>query len=99
MQREYKRHGFFCFSDSKNRGLWCLKHGEAEINTVCRILEVSRRTIRTRAEGAKVVLSGIIADSTAKLPFVSWAEREELVKDKIMLIEKAYVKKWKGLTG
>jgi hypothetical protein len=98
MQREYKRHGFFCFSDSKNRGLWCLKHGEAEIDTVCRILEVSRREIRTRAEGVKVVLSGIIADSSAKLPFVSWAEREELVTDKIMLIENAYVKKWTGLT-
>jgi len=75
-----------------------LKHGEAEINTVCRILEVSRRTIRTKAEGAKVILSGIIADDSVKLPFVSWAEREELVTDKIMLIENAYVKKWKDLT-
>jgi hypothetical protein len=98
MKREYKRHGFFCFSDSRKRGLWCLKHGEAEIDTVCRILEVSRREIRTRAEGAKVVLIGIIADDSAKLPFVSLEEREELVNDKIMLIENAYVKKWKGLT-
>ncbi len=95
MQREYKRHGFFCFSDSRNRELWCLKHGEAEIKTVCRILEVSRRT---SAEGAKIVLSGIIADDSAKLPFVSRAEREELVTDKIVLIENAYMKKWKGLT-
>lgn len=72
-----------------------MKHGEAEINTLCRILEVSRRT---RAEGDKIVLSGIIADDSAKLPFVSWVEREELVTDKIVLIENAYVKKWKGLT-
>ncbi len=97
MQREYKKHGFFSFSDSKNRELWCLKHGESEINTVCRVLEVSRKEIRTREEEKKVILNGIIADDTAKLPFVSWEEREELVKDKVVQIENAYVKRWKGM--
>jgi hypothetical protein len=98
MKREYKRHGFFSFSDSRNRELWCLKHGESEINTVCRIMDVSRKKIWTRAEGDKVIISGIIADDTAKLPFVSWEEREKLVKDKVVLIENAYVRKWKGLS-
>ncbi|HID20147.1 MAG TPA: hypothetical protein EYP28_04325 [Methanophagales archaeon] len=98
MEREYKKHGFFSFSDSRNRELWCLKHGESEINTVCRVLEVSKKEIRTRAEEDKVIINGIIADDTAKLPFVSREEREKLAKDKVVLIEKAYVRKWKGLT-
>lgn len=97
MQRKYKKHGFFSFSDSKNRELWCLKHGESEINTVCRVLEASRKEIRTNEGEKKVILNGIIADDTAKLPFVSWEEREELVKDKVVQIENAYVKRWQGV--
>ncbi len=97
MQREYKKHGFFSFSDSRNRELGCLKHGESEINTVCRVLEVSRKEIRTREGEKKVILNGIIADHTAKSPFVSWEKREEIVKNKVVQIENAYVKRWKGM--
>lgn len=74
-----------------------MKHGESEINTVCRVLDISRREIGTKEGDKKIILRGIIADDTAKLPFVSWAEREELVKDTVVRIEKASVKRWKGL--
>ena len=74
-----------------------MKHGESEINTVCRVLNVSRKEIRTKEGDKKIVFRGIIADDTAKLPFVSWAEREELVKDTVVQIEDASVKRWKGL--
>lgn len=97
MQRKYKKHGFFSFSDGENRELWCLKHGESEINTVCRVLEVSRKEIRTREGEKKVILNGIVADDTAKLPFVSWEERAELVKNTVVQIENAYVKRWQGM--
>ncbi|MBK5190779.1 MAG: hypothetical protein JJE19_04710 [Methanosarcinales archaeon] len=97
MQREYEKHGFFSFSSSRNRELCCVKHGESEINTVCRVLNVSRKEIRTKEGDKKIVFRGIIADDTAKLPFVSWAEREELVKDTVVQIEDASVKRWKGL--
>jgi len=100
MQREYKKHGFFSFvpSDSRrNRELWCLKHGESGINSVGRVMEVSRKGIKTKEGEEKVVLSGIVADYTAKIPFFSWEEREELVKDKIVQIENAYLKRWNGL--
>jgi len=97
MQREYEKHGFFSFSAGRNRELCCVKHGESEISTMCRILDVSRGEIRTKEGDKKFVLRGIIADDTAKLPFVSWAEREELVKDAVVQIEKASVKRWKGL--
>jgi len=97
MQREYEKHGFFSFSESRNRELCCVKHGESEINTVCRVLNVSRREIRTKEGDKKIIFRGIIADDTAKLPFVSWAEREELVKDTVVQIENASVKGWKGM--
>ncbi|HIH96644.1 MAG TPA: hypothetical protein HA348_04085 [Thermoplasmata archaeon] len=97
MQREYEKHGFFSFSVGRNRELCCVKHGESEISTICRILDVSRVEIRTKEGDKKFVLRGIIADDTAKLPFVSWAEREEFVKDTVVQIENASAKRWKGL--
>ena len=99
MQREYKKHGFFSFlpSGSRNRELWCLKHGESEINSVCRVLEVSRKGIKTKEGKEKVILNGIIADYTAKIPFFSWGEREELRKNTVVQIENAYVKRGNGL--
>ncbi len=97
MHRAYNKHGFFSFSESGVRELSCVKHGEAEINAVCRVLELSKKEIRTKGGAKKGITHGIVADDTAKLPFVSWEEREELVKDRIVLIENAYVKKWKGL--
>ncbi len=99
--REYKKHGFFCFvpspSDSRNRELWCLKQGESGINCVCRVLEVSRKGVKTKEGVEKVVLNGIIADHSAKIPFVSLEERAQLVMDKVVQIENAYVRRWKGL--
>jgi ssDNA-binding replication factor A large subunit len=97
MHRAYNKHGFFSFSDSGVRELSCVKHGESEINTVCRVLEIARKEIRTKGGAKKGILHGIVADDTAKLPFVSSEEREELVKDKVVLIENAYVKRWRGL--
>ncbi len=97
MRRAYEKHGFFSFSDSRNRELWCVKQGESEINTVCRVLDVSRSELRTTEGAKKVTLHGIIADDTAKLPFVSLEERDELVKDTVVQIENGYVKRWKGL--
>ncbi|MCW3130464.1 MAG: hypothetical protein N2V75_10275 [Methanophagales archaeon] len=102
MQREYKKHGFFSFVPShtdsrKKRELWCLKHGESEINCVCRVLEESRKEIKTKGGVEKVVLNGLIADYSAKIPFISWEERAQLVTDTVVQIENAYVKRWKGL--
>ena len=74
-----------------------MKHGESGIKAVCRVLEISRKEIRTKGGDKKGILHGIIADDTAKLPFVSREEREELVKGRVVLIENAYVKRWRGL--
>jgi uncharacterized protein YdeI (BOF family) len=97
MQKEYKKHGFFSFSDSRNRELRCLKHGESEIDIVCRVLKSIRREIRTTEGSEKVILNGVIADDTAQLPFIAWDDREELATDRVVHIENGYVKKWKGM--
>jgi ssDNA-binding replication factor A large subunit len=98
MQREYRKHGFFSFSIGRNRELQCMKPGESEISAVGRLLEVSRREIRTNEGDKRAILHGIIADETAKLPFVSEVEeRGALLKDAVVQIENATIKKWKGL--
>ena len=74
-----------------------MKPGESDISTVGRILDVSQKVIRTNEGDKRAVLQGIIADETAKLPFVLNTEREALVKDAVVHIENASVKKWKGL--
>jgi len=98
MQREYNRHGFFCFApqDSGTLELRCLKPGESRINTICMVLEVSPKTMRTKEGQQKVVLTGVIADHTAKVPFVAWSQAQ-MVKNKVVRVENAYVKVWKGL--
>ena len=97
MQREYKDHGFFSFSESRNRELCSIKFGETEINTRGIILNVSRLEISAERGCKSVFLLGIIADDTAKLRFVSLEERGELVKDTIVQIENVSVNRWKGL--
>lgn len=98
MQREYKRDGFFCFApqDSVTQEIRCLKPGESGINTICRVLEVATKKIRGKEGQQKVVLTGVIADHTAKLPFVSW-QHARVVQNSVVQIENAYVKRWKGL--
>jgi ssDNA-binding replication factor A large subunit len=57
-------------------------------------MEVSRKEIRRKEGEEKVVYTGILADHSAKIPFVSWAE---LAVDTVVHLENAYVKKWKGI--
>jgi hypothetical protein len=99
MQREYEQHGFFRFTGdaTRSRDLWCLKPGETVACTVCRVLEVARREIHTQAGPTHEILHGIVADTTAKVPFLSPVEREEPVKDSVVLVANAEVKRWNGL--
>ena len=98
MQREYEQHGFFRFTgDITSRDLWCLKPGETVACTVCRVLEVARREMHTQAGRSREVLHGIVADTTAKVPFLSAVEREAPVKDSVVLVTNAVVKRRNGL--
>ena len=98
MQREYEQHGFYRFTgDTTSRDLWCLKPGETAACTVCRVLEVAKRAIHTQAGRSREILHGIVADTTAKVPFLSPVEREAPVKDSVVLVTNAEVKRRNGL--
>lgn len=100
MQREYEHHGFFRFTGdaTTSRDLWCLKPGETVACTVCRVLAVARREIHTQAGLTRAILHGIVADATAKVPFLAPVEREAPVKDSVVLVTNAAVKRWNGLS-
>jgi len=98
MHRAYNKHGFFSFAEGETQELRCVQPEESEIKILCRVLKVSKREIQTREEAKKkIIVHGIIADDTAKLPFVSGEEHEEFAQDNVVLIENAYVRRWKGL--
>ena len=99
MQRKYEQHGFFRFTGdaTTSRDLWCLKPGETAACTVCRVLEVAKRAIHTQAGRSREILHGIVADTTAKVPFLSAVEREAPVKDSVVLVTNAEVKRRNGL--
>jgi hypothetical protein len=97
MQRAYGKYGFYSFSAGGDRELRCLKPGDSGINTVGRILAVSEGATRANGANTKNIAQGIIADETAKLPFVSCTELEALVKNTVVHIAKASVKRWNGL--
>lgn len=98
MRRSYTKHGFFRFTESGTRELWCVQLGETELTTICRVLEVSKREIQTGNGAKRAVLYGIVADDTAKLPFIAGEERgSELGKGNVVLIEGAAIRRLKGL--
>jgi len=73
-----------------------LKPGEAGINTIGRVLEVSPKTMRTKEGQQKSVFTGVIADHTAKVPFVAW-QQARMVKNTVVRVENTYMKVWKRL--
>jgi hypothetical protein len=97
MQQIYGKHGFFRFSGGESRGLRSLRSGETGITAVVRVLEVARRELQTKDRGRKRVFYGILADESAKLPFISGTVREELTRNSVVAIENASVNRWGGL--
>ncbi|MBN1454777.1 MAG: hypothetical protein JW945_00785 [Methanomicrobia archaeon] len=97
MQQSYDKHGFFRFSGGESRGLRSLRSGETGITTVGRVLEVARRELQTKDLGRKRVLYGVLADESAKVPFIAGMAHAELVKNSVVTVENASVKQWQGL--
>ncbi|HDS46222.1 MAG TPA: hypothetical protein ENN68_09120 [Methanomicrobia archaeon] len=97
MQQIYGKHGFFRFSSGESRGLRGLRSGETGISTVGRVLEVARRELQTKDRGRQRVLYGVLADESAKVPFISGVAREELTRNSVVALENVPVKRWKEL--
>jgi replication factor A1 len=66
------------------------------VTVLCRFLEVERREVQTK-KGRKNILRGVAADTTTKLPFVSWVEHSEIAAGKTAKIENAFVGVFQGI--
>jgi len=73
-----------------------LKSGDKAVSVVCRILETRQMNIETK-NGPRDIISGIIADESARLPFTSWVISPAISEGDVIRIENAYVKAWQGI--
>ncbi|MFB6136505.1 MAG: Single-stranded DNA binding protein [Halobacteriaceae archaeon] len=61
-----------------------------------RVVEVETRTIDGR-DGETEILSGVLADETARLPFTDWEPRDEIVEGATLRMENVYVREFRGV--
>jgi replication factor A1 len=59
-------------------------------------IEVEQKTIDGR-DGETDILSGVLADETARLPFTDWDPHDALTADATVRIENAYVREFRGV--
>jgi replication factor A1 len=76
--------------------LVALETGDRGRSVEVRILEVERRTIDGR-DGETEILSGVLADETARLPFTDWDPHPEIDSDASVRIENVSVREYRGV--
>ncbi|WP_224269190.1 Single-stranded DNA binding protein [Haloprofundus salinisoli] len=76
--------------------LLALEPGDRGRNVEVQVLEVENRTIDGR-DGETEILSGVLADETARLPFTDWNPREEVVEGANLRIEDVYIREFRGV--
>ncbi|WP_101297659.1 Single-stranded DNA binding protein [Halegenticoccus soli] len=73
-----------------------LEPGDRGRNVEVRVLEVERRTIDGR-DGETEILSGVVADGTARLPFTDWNPHDEVTEGADLRLEGVYVREFRGV--
>ncbi|MFB6113353.1 MAG: Single-stranded DNA binding protein [Halodesulfurarchaeum sp.] len=73
-----------------------LEPGDRGRNVEVRVLEVESRTIDGR-DGETSILSGVIADPSARLPFTDWDPHERVEADASLRLENVYVREFRGV--
>lgn len=66
------------------------------VNTVACVLQLSHRDVMVRGRQSRVI-SGVLADETARLPFTSWVELSGIDIGSIIRLEEAQVRMFKGV--
>jgi replication factor A1 len=79
-----------------DRDLVELEAGDRGRNVEVRVLEVERKTIDGR-DGETEILSGVVADESARLPFTDWNPREQLREGADLRLEEVYVREFRGV--
>ncbi|WP_135535120.1 Single-stranded DNA binding protein [Halostella pelagica] len=70
--------------------------GDRGVNVEARVVEVESRTIDGR-DGETDILSGVLGDETARLPFTDWDPHPEVEEGADLRVENAYVREYRGV--
>ena len=73
-----------------------LAPGDRGRNLEVRVLEVEERTIDGR-DGPTDILSGVLADETARLPFTDWDPHAEVSEGASLRLEDCYIREFRGV--
>ncbi|MFB6353812.1 MAG: Single-stranded DNA binding protein [Halobacteriales archaeon] len=73
-----------------------LEPGDRGVAIEVAVTEVERKTIDGR-DGETEILSGVLADESARLPFTDWAPHDALTEGAAVRIENAYVREFRGV--
>jgi replication factor A1 len=76
--------------------LVALEPGDRGITLEVEVVEVETKTIDGR-DGETTILSGVLADETARLPFTDWEARPEIAEGAAMRTEDVYVREFRGV--
>ncbi|ERH12654.1 MAG: replication factor A [halophilic archaeon J07HB67] len=79
-----------------DRDLIDLEPGDRGRNVEATVLELEQRTIDGRG-GETEILSGVLADETARLPFTDWQPRPEVAEGAQLRLEDVYVREFRGV--
>jgi replication factor A1 len=79
-----------------DRDLVDLSPGDRGVALEVNIVEVERKVISGR-DGDTEILSGVLADGTARLPFTDWEPRDTITEGASVRIENAYVREFRGV--
>jgi replication factor A1 len=73
-----------------------LEPGDRGRNVDARVLEVEERTIDGR-DGETTILSGVLADGSARLPFTDWDPHDAIYEGADVRLEDVYVREFRGV--
>ncbi|WP_136716001.1 Single-stranded DNA binding protein [Halorientalis salina] len=73
-----------------------LSPGDRGVNLDVRVVECESKVIDGR-DGETEILSGTLADETARLPFTDWEPRAGIETDASIRVENAYVREFRGV--
>jgi replication factor A1 len=79
-----------------DRPLSELESGDRGRNVEVRVLEAEDRTIDGR-DGETTILSGVLGDETARLPFTDWDPHPEITEGNSVRLEDVYVREFRGV--
>ncbi|PSP82122.1 replication factor A [Halobacteriales archaeon QS_1_68_17] len=73
-----------------------IEPGDRGVNLEIRVLEGERKVIDGR-DGETEILSGVLADETARLPFTDWDPHPEIEAGASLRLENTYVREFRGV--